>query len=89
MPVLTIHAMTQLRECRFCGPVELEIEGPIETTPELLGEDIAQACEDEAERAHWTHDTYGSPVCPRCAWERRHLLADEHRADHPADADAA
>ncbi|BCU77992.1 hypothetical protein [Luteolibacter sp. LG18] len=74
----TIHALVQRRECRFCGPCELEVEGPIESTPETLDEDIALACDDEAANLGWL-----SGACPHCAWEHRHFLRDEHRADFP------
>lgn len=75
-PLYTIHAFTQRRDCRHCGPCEIEVEGPIETRLDTLGEDIALAADDEAESLGWK-----SGFCPHCAWEHREYLSAEHHAD--------
>jgi hypothetical protein len=75
-PLYTIHAFTQQRDCRHCGPCEVEVEGPIETRLETFSEDIALAADDEAESLGWK-----SGYCPHCAWEHREYLRAEHHAD--------
>lgn len=79
-PILTIHCMTQRRDCAKCGPCELEVEGPIETRAETMSEDIALACDDEAEIRGWKMGH-----CPACAWEYRHELRDQYRAETPVE----
>ena len=80
----TVHAFTQVRDCRFCGPCDVEVEGPIESAPENLSADLALAADDKAESLGWK-----SGACPHCAWEHRAYLHDEARADSPALEDVA
>jgi hypothetical protein len=80
-----INHLSATCECRFCGPCAVDVEGPIETMPENLGEDIELAIADTLEALGWK-----SGACPCCAYQHRDFLAAEAKADdQDADEDAA